>query len=201
MNQGVRGVRDYIYGKFVEARRKGQGGMFTLTVQGAAEIERRVAELSDLESSKAVRAGLRSGGRLLARRGKERLSERVKYVESNYRAKGREESRWRQSIRRRELSNHRRLAVAAGNLYNSFLVRVKRRSLGALVGFTKKGHHAHLVDLGTTERYTKSGRKLRGVMPANRFWSDTAEQDWRDAMNKVMEGIDRAIYRIMLRRD
>lgn len=185
MNQGVRGIRDYIYGKFVEARRKGQGGMFTLTVQGAAEIERRIAGLEDFEKDKAVRTGLRSGGNLLKTRGRNRLKQR------NYKAFVGKSGR---------LTSAGKRALAAHNLYNAFQVRVKRRSLGALIGFTGKGHHSHLVDLGTRRRpHPITGTS--GVMPASRYWSDTAEQDWRDAMNKVMEGIDRAIYRIMLRRD
>ncbi|GAA6361013.1 hypothetical protein [Bacteroides uniformis] len=185
MNYGTRGIRDYIYGKYVEARRKGQGGMFTLTVQGAAEIERRVAELENFEKDKAIRAGLRSGGNLLKTRGKNRLKQR------NYKAFVGKSGR---------LTSAGKRVLAAHNLYNAFQVRVKRRSLGALIGFTGKGHHSHLVDLGTRERpHPITGTS--GVMPGSRYWSDTAEQDWREAMNKVMEGIDRAIYRIMLRRD
>lgn len=83
-------------------------------------------------------------------------------------------------------------------LYNSFVARIKRRSLGALVGFNKKGHHSHLVDRGTIKRkHPKTGTS--GIMPANRFWTDTAEQDWKETMERVQQGIDRAVFRIMMR--
>lgn len=186
-----RHIQDFIYGKFVEARQRGEGRIFTLAVQGAAEIERRVASLENFEKDRAVRTGLRSGGNLLKRRGMNRLKQR------NYKMYTGKSGR---------LTHEGKAAMAAHNLYNAFQVRIKRQSLGALVGFTSKGHHAHLVDLGTKRRYTSGNKSMRaglnrGVMPSSRFWSDTAEQDWKDATERVMEGIDRAVNRIMLRRD
>lgn len=180
-----RHIQDYVYGKYVEAKQEGKGRLFALSVNGAAEIERKVAGLKDLEKDKAIRSGLRSGGNLLKSRGRTRLKQR------NYKYFVGKSGR---------LTSAGKEALAAHNLYNSFRVRIKRRSLGTLVGFSGKGHHSHLVDLGTHKRpHPITGTS--GIMPASRFWTDTADQDWGDAMNKVMDGIDRAINRIMLRRD
>lgn len=177
-----RHMQDYMYGKYVEARQAGNGRLFALTVRGYADMERRVAGLSDIEKSKAIRAGLRNGSNLLKRRGRSRLKQR------NYNTKS------------GGLTSKGKEALAAHNLYNSFQTRIKRRSLGALVGFSGKGHHSHLVDLGTRKRpHPISGTS--GIMPASRFWTDTAELDWSHAMEKVMEGIERAMDRIILRRE
>lgn len=166
--------RNRLLDAYITARNKGAGKLFTLSLKGWYEIENRVANLENFEKDYAIRAGLRSGGNYLKRKGRARLKQR------NYQASKKD--------------------VAAHILYNSFKVRVKRNSLGALVGFSKGGHHAHLVDLGTKKRpHPITGTS--GVMPASKFWSDTAEQDWKGALDKVMNGIDRAITRIMLRRE
>ena len=86
------------------------------------------------------------------------------------------------------------VSVPAG----AFAVRVKRRSLGAVVGFNYRGHHAHLVDRGTVKRpHPITGTS--GIMPANRFWSDTADQDWKKGMDMMMATVQRAVTRIMMR--
>lgn len=160
-------INTYIYSKYVEAKRAGQGQIFIMTLKGWSDIERAISDLSDIEKDKAIRAGLRSGGLLLKRKGRQRLKQRLKGNDTD-------------------------------GLYNAFVVRIKKRSLGALVGFNRKGHHAHLVDKGTTKRkHPITGTS--GVMPANYFWNDTAEQDWRQAMEKVMDGIERAVFRIKMR--
>lgn len=179
-----RHIHDYIFGKYVEAKQAGREKMFSLTVKGMQDIEMAVVELGNIEKDKAIRSGLRIGGNYLMSKGKARLAQR------NYKGYTTKSGR---------LTNLGKRALAAHNLYNAFRVRVKRRSLGALVGFNYRGHHAHLVDLGTQKRpHPITGTS--GVMPANRFWSDTAEHDWNGAIGKVMEGIKRAVYRIKMRR-
>lgn len=162
-----RHMNTYLYSKYVEARRAGQGKSFIVTLQGWANIERAVSDLANLEKDKAVRAGLRSGATFLRRKGRQRLKDREKV----YNPEG---------------------------LYNAFQIRIKKRSIGALVGFNKRGHHAHLVDKGTGKRpHPITGTS--GVMPANYFWTETAEQDWKQAMEKVMDGVERAVFRIKMR--
>lgn len=177
-------IRDYIFGKYIEAKRAGRGKMFVMTVKGMQDIEMAVSDLENMEKDKAIRAGLRMGGNYLMRKGRVRLAQR------NYKGYTTKSGR---------LTSFGKEELAAHALYYAFRVRVKRRSLGALVGFNYRGHHAHLVDLGTKKRpHPITGTS--GVMPASRFWSETAEQDWNGAMGKVMEGIQRAVYRIQMRR-
>lgn len=177
-------LRDYIYGKYVEARRAGRGNAFIMSVRGMEKIEETVAELENIDKDKAIRSGLRSAGNYLMNEGKKRLAQRS-YRSPKYIKDGR-------------LTKEGKSALAAHNLFNAFKVRVKRKSLGALVGFNYKGHHAHLVDMGTKERpHPITG--TTGVMPANHFWNDTASQEWGTAMNIMQKTIERAVTRIMMR--
>ena len=83
---------------------------------------------------------------------------------------------------------------------NSFTNRVKRNKLGALAGFDRPGgNHSHLVDRGTKRRYTKSGA-YRGIMPGNRFWTDTEKTEEARALQAVYEGTQKAVQRINSRR-
>ena len=178
-----RHIKDYVYGKYVEARMAGRGKAFQISVTSMAQIEEAVAELRDIDKDKAIRAGLRSAANFLSRQGQKRLSQR------SYRT---------YVTRKGNLTKEGKTALAAHNLFNAFQVRVKRRSLGALVGFNYRGHHAHLVDRGTTKRpHPITGTS--GVMPANEFWTDTADQDWGKAMDMVQETIKRSVNRIKMR--
>lgn len=74
----------------------------------------------------------------------------------------------------------------------------RKQYVMSLAGYTGRGHHAHLVDLGTRRRSTKSG-KNRGIMPANYFWSDARQSEERSAMQEILHGIEMAIQRIQSR--
>ena len=172
-------IKDYVWSKYVEARMSGFGPVFQVSMSTAAEVEQAVAELHDIDKNKAIRAGLRSAGGYLSRQGKKRLRERA------YTKNGR-------------LTRQGKKDLAAHNLFNAFVVRVKRHSLGALVGFNHRGYHAHLVDRGTQKRpHPITGSS--GIMPANYFWSDTASQEYSTAIDMMKETISRAVTRIMTR--
>ena len=85
-----------------------------------------------------------------------------------------------------------------GGLMKSFKTKVKRNKLGALAGFAVGGQHSHLVDLGTEERTTNKG-KNRGKMSGNNFWTDAIKSSQNQAMDKVYDGIERGITRILKR--
>lgn len=94
-----------------------------------------------------------------------------------------------------------RLKTDTGNLVKSFNTRVKRRKPGVLVGFTKKGAHAHLVDRGTDKRYWKTKtQKYVGKAKANYFWTETEQSDYPKAIDKLYVGIEKAVERINSRR-
>lgn len=148
-----------------------------VTTEGKENIHYLIRNLEDFEKDKAVKSGLRAGASVFQRKGKSNL-------------KGR-------------LGRH-----STGSLLGSFQIRVKRNKPGVLAGFrrstryvhySKAGNHAHLVDLGTKERKTTIG-KSRGVMPANRFWTDAATTEKDKAMQKVYEGVKRCVERINERR-
>lgn len=137
------------------------------------EVNYLVRRLENFEKDKAIKYGLQSAGNVFKVGGKARL-------------------------------RSRRKRKGTGNLARSFIVRVKRSKPGVLIGFRQGkggGSHAHLVDKGTDKRYWKTkSKKYVGIMPANRFWSDTESQDSPKAMNELYNGIEKAANRITERR-
>lgn len=130
-------------------------------------IQYLVDNLEDFEKDKAIKSGLRSAVNVFRVKGRANLRSRL--------------------LRHGKQTNH---------LMNSFTNRVKRNKLGALAGFDRPGgNHAHLVDEGTKVRTTKSGAN-RGIMPANRFWSDTKVSEEGKAMSALYQGVQKAVQRI-----
>lgn len=87
-----------------------------------------------------------------------------------------------------------------GNLYRSISYIQKRRKIGALAGFSRKrgGNHAHLLDKGTKERYTRAGR-YTGKLNASNFWSDSVDRKEDEVINTLYQGVEDAIYKLMQR--
>lgn len=145
--------------------------MIQVSIIDKESIQYLVRSLEDFEKDKAIKSGLRSAVNI-------------------FRVKG------RSNLRSRLLHHGKQ----TGHLMNSFTSRVKRNKLGALAGFDRPGgNHSHLVDRGTTRRYTKAGL-YRGIMPGNRFWSDAEESEEKRAMQAVYEGTQKAIQRINSRK-
>lgn len=85
-----------------------------------------------------------------------------------------------------------------GNLLSSFASIASSRRLYARAGFTSKGNHAHLVDLGTTKRkHPITGTS--GRMPANYFWTDARKSEESKAEDAVYSGIAKAVERMKRR--
>ncbi|MBF0577737.1 hypothetical protein [Dysgonomonas sp. GY617] len=131
-----------------------------------------VRNLDDFGKDKAIKKGLGDAGKVFEKGGKGRLKRSMK-------------------------SGSRGVT---GNLLRSFNVRVKKSKPGVLVGFKQGkdgGSHAHLVDMGTTDRYWKTkSHKYVGKVKANHFWTDTEEQDYPKALETLYDGIERAVNRI-----
>ena len=92
-----------------------------------------------------------------------------------------------------------------GNLLKSMRVRVKKRKLGALAGFSMNysrmdkegyGSHSWLVDRGTVKRKTIKTGKNRGIMPASYFWTDTKNEASTPAIREIENGIITAVERM-----
>lgn len=130
-----------------------------------------VRNLENFEKDKAIKSGLRSAVNIFRIKGRSNLRARL--------------------LHHGKQTNH---------LMNSFTNRVKRNKLGALAGFDRPGgNHSHLVDRGTKRRYTKYGA-YRGIMPSNRFWTDTEKTEEARALQAVYEGTQKAVQRINSRR-
>lgn len=83
-----------------------------------------------------------------------------------------------------------------GNLYNSLVNKVKRRKLGALAGFNVLGKHAHLIDSGTTDRYTSRGL-YRGKITGNYFWTESVSSNNNQALEILYDSIEDAVNKII----
>lgn len=87
-----------------------------------------------------------------------------------------------------------------GNLLASFKNRVKKSKPGALAGFEwPKGAHVWLVDQGTGFRQTK--KHDTGIMPASHFWEDARRSEESKAVQRLQNGIEKAVQRINERRN
>lgn len=148
------------------------------------EVNYLVRNLENFEKDKAIKKGLGAAGKVFKVGGMDRLRRTMKAGSRG----------------------------VTGNLLRSFIVKVKRNKLGVLTGFKQGkggGSHAHLVDRGTTERFWKtrkykskngSYKKSVGEVKASHFWNDTESQDYPKAVDKLYNGIERAVDRINSRR-
>lgn len=133
----------------------------------------KIGTRSPTATNKTIRQGLREGTRYLIRKGKARAKAGIKANEAKY-----------PNVKH------------TGNLLRSFTTILKRNNNGALAGFhqgskgdKRNGSHAHLVDEG------HGGR--RGPAKGSYFWTITRQQDGDDALLKVEEGIEKAVFRIL----
>nr|DAM03165.1 MAG TPA: hypothetical protein [Caudoviricetes sp.] len=140
------------------------------------EVNYLVRNLEDFEKDKAIKSGLIGAGQVFRSGGRSRLRRTMK-------------------------SGNRGVT---GNLLRSFIVKAKRNKPGVLTGFKQGvggGSHAHLVDRGTAERYLKKkNNKSVGKVKPSFFWTDTESQDYPKAIDKLYDGIERAVERINNRR-
>lgn len=130
-------------------------------------VMKAVENLSNIDKNKVIKQGLRDATALYIRAGRSNLKSRMKNPKG-----------------------------VTGNLIGSFKNKVKRLKLGALAGFDGFGAHAHLVNDGTVERFTKQGY-ARGKMTANHFWTDAISANENSAIEKVYDGISRAIQNLI----
>lgn len=133
-----------------------------------------VRNLQDFEKDKAIRSGLASAVNVFKTGGRARL--RARLINKPHTKTGRN----------------------TGNLMDSMRSFVYRIRPGAIVGFRRGlggGNHSHLVDRGTKiRRHPLTGNS--GKMPANKFWTDTHDQDYPKAYNRLSIGVERAVNRI-----
>lgn len=131
-----------------------------------------ISQLKDIDKDKAVKKVLGEAGRVFVIGGKGRLREQM-----NSGSKG-----------------------VTRNLLRSFQVKVKRSKPVVLKGFKRRengGNHVYLVDRGTDQCYWKTRNgKYVGKVNANRFWSETEEQDYKNAIDRLYEDVESAVIKI-----
>lgn len=155
---------------------------FSVSEADYVRIQRALEEMSEIEKDAVVKSGLKQGGDILLVAGK------ASFLEKNKKK--------------------------TGNLYRAFtknLKTKKKNTSGILVGFKRgkgKGNHSHLIDKGTTHRFTKKGYyrgKIdsagigsRGRQKTGKtyFWSSVANAKGQEAMDRVTKAIYRAIEAI-----
>ena len=160
-------------------------GDFVFEVNEAqyARLERALENLSEIEQSTVIKQGLKQGSTMLLTAGK-----------TSFLSKNKKKT---------------------GNLFRAFtdkLNKKKKGIVGTYVGFRRgknKGNHSHLIDKGTTHRFTKKGYyrgkidqagagKRKGYTKTGKtfFWSSVVEQRGDDAMKRVTDAIFRALNAI-----
>lgn len=149
-----------------------------VTISNKQLLDQLTSGLSEIDRDTAIKSGLSKGGEVIKQGGMQRLKSRMRAGAGG----------------------------KTGNLLRSFMVRVKRRKPGVLIGFKKgmkAGNHSHLVDLGTIERMRKRKSRKKGgkggrtgAATPNYFWSDTNDQDMQKAMLEVQTGIVGFVERV-----
>lgn len=159
---------------------------FTLNEEEYQAVIRKIEQLADVEKKPVLRKAYKEGGQILITAGK-----------SSFLSKNKKKT---------------------GNLYRSFTTKMKKKNSGILVGFRRGiglGNHAHLIDKGTTHRWTlkpytdKLGRRFPAGMYRGRineptngktgktfFWSDVVAAKGQDAMNRIMDAVYDAVEEI-----
>lgn len=162
-----------------------RGFTFTFDRRDIAALENIVSDLEDVDKRKAIMNSLSRGMALITRQGKANL----------------------------DTSNHQK----TGNLKRSIRRKQVKKWVSVYGGFRKGkggGNHAHLVDRGTDERFTKnsytdklgrtypSGMK-RGSVSKGRpntgsmFWTRAVESKGPQAMEKTMDVIYKEMEKII----
>lgn len=163
--------------------------MLRLDVDTQRAAEYLIRNLEVFEQNKILRPALKSAAEVFAAKGRMNLAARV--------GRG---TRWpsrSKGILLRSITTSTRASRRKGR--SAMAVAGFRREVGGIDGW-----YANFVDLGTQPRYTKdrNGKKdkYRGIMPANKFWTDARESEEGKATEILYNAIARAVERINSRR-
>lgn len=147
---------------------------FTVSETEYQALIRKMEELADVDKKPVLRKAYKSGGQILITAGKSSFLEKNK--------------------------------KKTGNLYRSFTSKMKKKNSGILIGFRRGkglGNHAHLIDKGTTHRFTKKGYyrgkiddTTNGKTGKTYFWSNVVQMKGEDAMDRIINAVYDAIEEI-----
>ena len=150
-----------------------RGFTFTFDRRDIAALENIVSDLEDVDKRKAIMNSLSRGMALITRQGKSNL----------------------------DSANHQK----TGNLKRSIRRKQVKKWVSVYGGFKKGkggGNHAHLVDRGTDERWTKKGAYRGSVSKGSpntgsMFWTRAVESKGPQAMEKTMDVIYKEMEKII----
>lgn len=150
---------------------------FEFDAEDIATFRAVVQEMGEIDGSKAVMNSLSRGMALITRQGKANL----------------------------DTSNHQK----TGNLKRSIRRKQVKKWVSVYGGFKKGkggGNHAHLVDRGTDERWTKKGAYRGSVSKGSpntgsMFWTRAVESKGPQAMEKTMNVIYNEMNKIIRKKN
>lgn len=147
-----------------------------------SKVMKALDGMATMSRNTIVRKSLSDGAKMFTDQGKINLRSRLKTESHNV-------------YMRRYMARKR-----GGSLMGSFrtkgIVNPKKNVMKAYAGFNKFGHHAHLINFGTKERYKRNGQPT-GKVAANEFWSDAFDSKNKQAMNKVIESVFEYVRQVM----
>lgn len=153
-------------------------GDFTITLneKDYAALQKKFTQAAKIDRHREIKSALNEGITYIKNQGASNLASRNKVITGNL---------------KRSLSKRVRKTAA----YAGF----KRSSVGNKVG---GGNHAHLIDRGTVERWTRKGAYRGSVSRGNPqhgtlFWTDAVESQGPKAQDRLMEGVYDTISKIM----
>ena len=154
-------------------------GELTLTLDEAdyKDVQEKLSELTELEKQAVIQKALQEGVKVIATEGKQTLIATM--------------SKLPDRVRSRQFMAAKR----GGSLEKSIGTKVIKKKVKGYAGFGKYGRHAHLVDTGTVNRWTKTGA-FRGKVKGSRFWRTAFETKKNEAMDELKNSIIKSIETI-----
>ena len=150
------------------------GFKFSISEAEYQAVIRKLEELADVNKKPVLKQAYKQGGQIMITAGKSSFLEKNK--------------------------------KKTGNLYKSFTSKMKKKNSGILIGFRRGkglGNHAHLIDKGTTHRFTQKGYyrgkiddTTNGKTGKTYFWSKVVDAKGQDAMNMIIDAVYDAIEQI-----
>lgn len=141
--------------------------------QDLSKIYKALDRLDQIQRDAMVLKGFQEAARLVKRKGQAALRSTMS------------KEPWNIEMRQRMA------AKRGGSLANSIGVKSFKKKGKVHIGFKKLGHHAHLVDSGTKERYKKTTKQYTGSVSKNA--PNTGSNFWRKNFNDNRQAIKQKI--------
>lgn len=145
--------------------------------QDLSKIYKALDRLDQIQRDAMVLKGFQEAARLVKRKGQAALRSTMS------------KEPWNVEMRQRMA------AQRGGSLANSIGVKSFKKKGKVHIGFKKLGHHAHLVNFGTGERFKKSNKQYTGSVSKNApnvgsmFWSNNLSRNEQAIKQKIINSV------------